>query len=301
MIVQGTLTKLLFPGLNEVFNRTVTEIPQLWQTFFNTEALTENRVRAEDFSWAGLEPPREFREAEPIPMSEINPGFTTTYVPVKYGNGYRITKEMVDDILYSGVLESLPASLVRGARHLKESLAAAVFNQGFVRNGGDGVPLFSTAHPLIGNPGVVANRFSTATPLSHTAIKEALTAMAKNLDDVGIPNPVPARYLVVPRDLEFDAKEIIGTERVPYSGDNTINALPPLEVVVWDYLDNNGDTSNWFLTAEKSQTKLKYFERYPLTQVAEDIDFNMTMKYGIYEKYVFGASDYIGTFGVLGA
>lgn len=303
MIVQGTFSKLLAPGLNDVFNRTVAELPPVWPTFFNTESM--DRAFVEDYSWAGLEGPKKFGEGESIPLSDPRPGFLTRYVAEKYGNGYRITREAVDDNLYGGVLEALPQSLVRGARAHKERIAADIFNSGFTgTGGGDGQPLFSTAHPLFGSTGgVAANRFATARPLSHSAIKDALTAAAKNVDDTGVFNPIQMKYLVVPRDLEFDAKEILGTDKVPYSADNTTNVLTNsgLTLVVWDYLDNAGDASNWFLVADKSNTRLKYYERWPLQQVAQDIDWNQTMKYGIFEKYTFGFSDFQGTFGVAGA
>lgn len=303
MITRGTFSELLAPGLNEVFNRTVNELPAVWTTFFNTESMDGAWV--EDYSWAGLEGPREFGEAESIPLNDPRPGFKTRYVATKYGGGYRITREAIDDNRYGGVLEALPQSLVRGARAHKERIAASIFNTGFTAAvGGDGQPLFSTAHPLYGaTGGVTSNRFSTARPLSHSAIKDALLAAAKNVDDTGIFNPIQMKYLVVPRDLEFDAKEILGTDKVPYSADNTTNVLTGqgLTLVVWDYLDNAGDSSNWFLVADKSNTRLKYFERWPLQQVAEDIDWNQTMKYGIFEKYAFGFSDFMGTFGVQGA
>lgn len=302
MIVRGTFSELLAPNFNEVFNRTVTEEAPVWTELFDTFPI--DRAWVEDYSWAGLEGPEEFGETEPIPLADPRPGFKTRYVPVKYGRGYRISRESLDDIQYGGVLEAMPQSLVRGARAHKEIAAASIFNLGFTNVGGDGVPLFSTQHPLFGaTGGVASNRFATARPLSHAALKDALLAAAKNVDDVGIPNPVRMTKLVVPRDLQFVAQEILGTDRVPYSADNTTNVLASqgLRVVVWDYLDNNGENSNWFLLGEKGDTKLKYFERYPLTQVATDIDWNMTMKYGIYEKYAFGFSDYIGTFGVEGA
>lgn len=304
MIVSGSFSQLLAPGLNEVFNRTVKEVESVWPLFFNTGSMGD-RAWLEDYSWAGLEGPAEFGETEPIPLADPQRGFLTRYVPRKFGRGYRISREALDDNLYAGVFEQLPASLVRGARHFKEAQAADIFNRGFTSAiGGDGVSLFSTAHPLYGQVGgVTANRFNTARPLSHAAIKDAITLGAKTLDDTGIPNGQVFQYLVVPRDLEFTAKEILGTERVPYSADNTTNVLTGqgLQVVVWDYLTNAGATSNWFLVAGKGNTRLKYFEKYPLTQVAADIEWNMTSKYGIYEKYAFGFSDFMGTFGVAGA
>jgi phage major head subunit gpT-like protein len=301
MMVSGTFSELLAPGLNEVFHTAFNEEPQQWQNFFN--ANSSERAYEEDFTWAGFEPFQEFGELEDIELRNARPGDKTRYVHRKWGLGYQLSRELVDDNMY-GNIRQFPEMLARQARHTKETVAASVFNNGFSASftGADGVALFSTDHPLRGSAGgTQANEFSTARALSHSSLKDALEILRKNKADDGTFSPLTgALTLLVPVELEFRALEILGTERVPYSADNTTNVLRDrsINVVVWPFLT---DTDNWFLLGDKSRTKLKYFERWPLAQQMEDKQANLSMVHRAFERYSFGWSHFMGTFGVEGA
>lgn len=301
MMVRGTFSELLAPGLNNVFSTAYNEVPEMWSSFFNLDS--SDRAYEEDFSWAGFEPFQQYRELEHIDLRDATPGFTTRYVHRKWGLGYQLSQELIDDNLYSNVLEEFPAHLARAGRATKEQTAATVFNLGFSagQRGGDGQPLFSTTHPLAGAAGgSQANTFTTPRALSHAAIKEAITALKRNKADDNIFSPIRPSILLVPDALEHRAMEILGTDKVPFSGDNTVNVLSQsgLQIVTWSYLS---DEDNWFLLAPKAQTKLRFFERWPLRQLMKDRDENQSMVHLAYERYSFGWSDFRGLWGVEGA
>lgn len=301
MMVSGTFSELLAPGLRKVFNRAYNEAPEMWTQFFNAEA--SSRAYEEDFNWAGFEPFQPYDELEDIQLRNAKPGFKVRYVHRKWGGGYKLSQELVDDNLYSGVIDQFPAHLARAGRATKEGVAASVFNLGFssTQPGGDGVSLFNTAHPLQGaGGGTDSNTFNTPTALSHTALKDAIVQLKRTKADDGIFSPVTPSILLVPDALKFTAQEILGTDKVPYSADNTTNVLTSegLSVVSWSYLT---DEDNWFLLAPKAQTRLTYFERWPLRHVMKDIELNQSMVHMSYERYAFGFSDHYGTFGVQGA
>lgn len=301
MMVSGSFSELLAPGLHKVFNRAYNEAPQMWQQFFNAESM--NSAYVEHFNWAGFEPFQPYEELEDIQLRNAKPGFKVRFVARKWGGGYKLSQELVDDNLYSGVIEQFPAHLARAGRATKEGVAASIFNLGFSGSqlGGDGVPLFSTAHPLQGaGGGTDSNTFNTPTALSHTALKDAIVQLKRTRADDGIFSPIVPRILLVPDALKFTAQEILGTDRVPYTDENTVNVLQGegLQIVSWSYLT---DEDNWFLLAPKEQTKLFYYERWPLRHVMEDIKLNQSMVHFAYERYTFGFSDHYGTFGVQGA
>jgi phage major head subunit gpT-like protein len=300
MMVSGSFSKLLAPGLNQVFHTAYDEAPQVWDQFFNMDS--SQRAYEEDLSWAGFEPFQNYDELEDIELRDANEGYTTKYVHRKWGLGYQLSQELVDDNLYSGVIDQFPAMLARAARATKETVAASVFNLGFTTMlGGDGEALFDTVHPLAGaGGGTAANTFSTTRALSHSALKEAITALKRTRADDNIFTPVTPAILLVPDALEHRALEILGTDKVPYSADNTTNVLTRqgLTVVPWSYLTND---DNWFLLAPKAQTKLRYFERWPMRQVMKDREENQSMVHLAYERYSFGFSDWRGTWGVDGA
>lgn len=301
MMVSGSFSELLAPGLSKVFHRSYNEAPEMWTQFFNAESSTQ--AYEEHFSWAGFEPFQPYDELEDIELRDAKPGYKVRYVHRKWGLGYQLSQELVDDNLYSGVIEQFPAHLARAARATKETVAASVFNLGFSGSqlGGDGVPLFSTVHPLAGaGGGFTSNTFATPRALSHTALKDAIVQLKRTVSDDQIFSPITPAILLVPDQLKFRAQEILGTDRMPYSADNTTNVLRDanLQIVSWSYLT---DEDNWFLLAPKSQTKLFYFERWPLRQVMKDVELNQSMVHIAYERYSFGFSDHYGTFGVQGA
>lgn len=300
MMVQGTFARLLAPGLNELFNTAYAEAPEVWTNLFNLN--TSSRAFEEDMSWAGFEPPQEIGELEQVPLRDAKPGFVTRYVHRKRGLGYQLSRELVDDNLYGNISE-FPAQLARAFRAGKEVIAASIFNLGFNATvvGGDGQPLFSTAHPLAGAAGgVQANTAGTPTALSHAALKDALIRMKRTRADDGIFSPIQPSILLVPDQLVYTAKEILGTTQIPYSADNTINVLAQesLQIVPWSYLTSE---DSWFLLAPKAQTKLKYWERWALDQIMKDIDENQSMMHMGFERYSFGWSDFRGLYGNRGS
>ncbi len=299
MMVQGTFSELLAPGLRKVFHTAYNEQPELWPMLFNRNSST--RAYEEDYSWAGFEPLQEFDELEHIQLRDARPGFKTRYVHRTFGLGYQLSRQAVDDNLYGNTKE-FPAHLARSARATKEITAATIFNLGFdsTRIGGDGQALFSTAHPLAGaGGGTQSNTFTTARALSYTALKDAITIMKRNKADDNLFAPIRPAILLVPDTLEFTAKEILGSDKMPYSGDNTKNVLTDsnLKIVSWSYLTSD---VNWFLLAPVGQTMLNYFERWPLRQFMKDREEYLAMLHLLYYRDSFGWSDFRGTFGALG-
>lgn len=301
MMVSGSFSELLAPGLDDVFHTAYNEMPQLWTEFFNVQSST--KAYEEHFSWAGFEKFQEYGELEHIDLRDAQPGYTTKYIHRKWGGGYQLSRELVEDNQYGNVVEQFPAHLARAGRATKETVLAAIFNLAFNSSypGGDGKELCATDHPLAGaGGGTGSNTFSTTRALSHTALKDAIVDMKRTKADDDIFTPIVPGFLVVPDDLEFRAREILGTDKVPYSADNTTNVLSDsnLTVVSWSYLT---DTDNWFLLAPKNQTKLNYYERWPLRQIAKDREENQSMIHLAFERYSAGWSDWRGIFGVQGA
>ncbi len=70
--------------------------------------------------------------------------------------------------------------------YTKQTKAAAILNNGFDTNydGGDGVELFSTAHPLVSG-GVNSNEPATPADLSETSLEAAVIQIAAWTDERG--------------------------------------------------------------------------------------------------------------------
>jgi hypothetical protein len=187
--------------------------------------------------------------------------------------------------------------------YTKQVKAAAVINNGFSAAyvGGDGVPLYSTAHPLVSG-GTNSNRPSTAADLNETSLEAAVIQIAAWTDERGLLIAAKPKKLIVPPALQFVATRLLETSLRVGTTDNDINALKNNGSIPEGYTINHylTDTNGWYLTTDVPNG-LKHFIRSPLENKM-DGDFDTgNVRYKARERYSFGWSDPLGTFGSPGS
>jgi hypothetical protein len=173
------------------------------------------------------------------------------------------------------------------------------FTTGF--NGGDGVPLFSTQHPLVSG-GTNSNRPSTAADLNETSLEAAVIQIAAWTDERGLLIAAKPKKLIVPPALQFVATRLLETELRVGTNDNDINAIKNNGSIPGGYTVNNylTDSNAWFLTTDVPNG-MKHFVRTPLAN-SMDGDFDTgNVRYKSRERYSFGFSDPLGMFASPGA
>jgi len=196
-------------------------------------------------------------------------------------------------------------SLARAMAYTKQVKAANTLNYGFTNSsqyyGGDGVPLFSTQHPLISG-GYNSNTPSTAADLNETSLENAVIQIAAWVDERGLLIAAKPKKLIVPPALQFVATRLLETELRVGTNDNDINALKNNGSIPEGYAINHflTDTNAWFLTTDVPNG-MKHFVRSPLAN-SMDGDFDTgNVRYKSRERYSFGWSDPLGMFGSPGA
>jgi hypothetical protein len=189
--------------------------------------------------------------------------------------------------------------------YTKQTKAAAILNNGFTNSsqyyGGDGVPLFSTQHPLISG-GVNSNRPSTPADLNETSLENAVIQIAAWTDERGLLIAAKPRKLIVPPSLQFVATRLLETELQVDTANNNINAIKSNGSIPEGYTINHflTDVNAWFLTTDVPNG-MKYFIRTPMA-TSMDGDFDTgNVRYKARERYSFGWSDPLGMFGSPGA
>ena len=188
-------------------------------------------------------------------------------------------------------------------RSTKQVKAASVLNNGFnaAYTGGDGVSLFSSAHPLVSG-GTNSNTPATAADLNETSLEAAVIQIAAWTDERGLLIAAKPKKLIVPPALQFVATRLLETELRVGTNDNDINAIKNNGSIPEGYAINHflTDTNAWFLTTDVPNG-LKHFVRSPLAQ-SMDGDFDTgNVRYKSRERYSFGWSDPLGIFGSQGA
>jgi hypothetical protein len=205
--------------------------------------------------------------------------------------------------LYDSLSSRYTKALARGMAYTKQVKAAAILNTGFTGGPtyGDGVTLFSTAHPLISG-GVNSNRPATAADLNETSLENAVIQIAAWTDERGLLIAAKPKKLVVPPALQFVATRLLETELRVGTADNDINAIKNNGSIPGGYTVNNflTDTNAWFLLTDVPNG-LKHFVRSPLAN-SMDGDFDTgNVRYKARERYSFGVSDPLGAYGSPGA
>jgi phage major head subunit gpT-like protein len=217
--------------------------------------------------------------------------------------GFSITEEAMEDNLYDSLSARYTKSLARGMAYTKQVKAAATLNNGFsaAYTYGDGVPLFSTAHPLI-NGGVNANRPTTGADLNETSLENAVIGLAAWTDERGLLIAAKPKKLVIPPALMFVATRLLETSLRVGTTDNDINALKNNGSIPEGYTVNNylTDSNGWYLCTDVPNG-MKHFVRTPLAN-SMDGDFDTgNVRYKSRERYSFGWSDPLGMFGSPGS
>lgn len=213
--------------------------------------------------------------------------------------GYAITLRAIEDNLYEQQFPASNLGLQESFNQTKEIYAAAIFNSGTTYDatvGGDGVALFSTAHPIDGT--TFANTPTTQVDLNEASLLAGLTNIKSNFrTQSGLRTPIMGKTLIVPLAMEWVAKRLTTADRRPGTADNDPNVIKgslPGGVHVWRYLTNS---RNWFIRTDY-EAGLIYLSRAAY-EMSMDVDFatdNLLVK--ARERYFFGEANPRGAYGV---
>jgi len=300
-ISRAQLLKELLPGLNALFGLEYAKYGEQHKEIYETE--TSERSFEEETKLSGFSAAPVKNEGAAIAYDNAQEAFTARYTHETIALGFSITEEAIEDNLYDSLSSRYTKALARGMAYTKQVKAAAILNTGFTAGVtyGDGVTLFSTAHPLISG-GVNSNRPATAADLNETSLENAVIQIAAWTDERGLLIAAKPKKLVVPPSLQFVATRLLETELRVGTADNDINAIKNNGSIPGGYTVNNflTDTNAWFLLTDVPNG-LKHFVRSPLAN-SMDGDFDTgNVRYKARERYSFGVSDPLGVFGSPGA
>jgi hypothetical protein len=300
-ISRAQLLKELLPGLNALFGMEYKTYGEEHKEIFETE--TSERSFEEETKLSGFSAAPVKNEGSAIAYDNGQEAWTARYNHETIALGFSLTEEAIEDNLYDTLSSRYTKALARAMAFTKQTKAAAVLNNGFSSSykGGDGVELFSTAHPLVSG-GTNSNEPSTPADLNETSLEAAVIQIAAWTDERGLLIAAKPRKLVVPPNLQFVATRLLETELRVGTADNDINAIKNNGSIPEGYTVNHflTDTDAWFLMTDVPNG-LKHFVRTPLA-TSMDGDFDTgNVRYKARERYSFGWSDPLGAFGSPGA
>ena len=300
-ISRSQLLKELLPGLNALFGMEYERYPEEHKAIFETE--TSERSFEEETKLSGFGTAPVKGEGAAIAYDNAQEAWTARYNHETIALGFSITEEAIEDNLYDSLSARSTKALARSMANTKQVKAANILNNGFSSSylGGDGQPLFSTAHPLVSG-GTNSNEPTTAADLNETSLEAAIIQIAAWTDERGLLIAAKPRKLVVPPALMFVATRLLETELRTATADNDINALRSMGAIPQGYTVNHylTDSDAWFICTDVPNG-LKHFVRAPLSN-SMDGDFDTgNVRYKARERYSFGWSDPLGMWGSEGA
>lgn len=296
-ISRSDLAKQLVPGINTIYGLEYAMVDNEHLPLFDVE--TSQRAFEEDLLMTGFEEAPVKGEGASFSYQDAQESYTSRYVMETIATGYAITEEALEDNLYDTLSKIKTKACARAMASTKQTKAAAVFNNGFSTNLGDGVPLFSASHPTVG-AGNLSNTVSA--DLSETALENAFIALANTRDDRNILLPNVPQSLHIPRQSIFIAERILKSPGRVDVADNDLNALRSMGAFPKGIFVNHRftDTNAWFIRTDVPNGT-KMFTRIPL-QSKMDVDFNTgNILYKVRERYAFGASEWRQWYGSNGS
>ncbi len=300
-ISRAQLLKELLPGLNALFGLEYARYGEEHKEIYETE--TSERSFEEETKLSGFSAAPVKNEGAAIAYDNAQETWSTRYTHETIALGFSITEEAIEDNLYDSLSARYTKGLARAMAYTKQVKAASVLNNGFSGSypGGDGVALFSTAHPLVSG-GTNSNTPATQVDLNETSLEASVIQIAAWTDERGLLIAAKPKKLVIPPALMFVAKRLLDTELRVSTADNDINAIKQMGAIPEGYTVNHflTDSNAWFLCTDVPNG-MKHFVRTPLSN-SMDGDFDTgNVRYKARERYSFGWSDPLGMFGSSGS
>lgn len=299
VITTGSITKLLWPGMNAIWGQSYKDWPRLYQDLFevsNSDKNYEEDGEVPGFGYAPVKP-----QGSAIIYDQTQQQTISRYQHVAYALGFQVTHEEQKDNLYEKKGFDGTKALSRSLRHTVEQVGANVYNRGFNSSftGGDGQPLFSASHPTMsGNQ----SNLLTAADLSEAALEDGVIQIMNAVDARNMKIAAMPESLHISTFNVFEAERILKSLLTPGSGNNAVNALRsmglfPKGAKVNPYFT---DADAYFIRTDINNGMRFFWREEP--DFAQDGDFDTSnLKYKGYQRFSAGWTDFRGAFGNAGA
>ena len=303
IITTGSLPKLLWPGLYDLWGRFYNKYEKIYPKLFNettSDKAYEEYQEVTGFTFAQVKP-----QGQSMAYDSVVQGFTTRLINTTYALGYIVTMEEIQDNLYPKESKSRTVANAFSMLQAREQNLHLIYNRAFNGTyiGADGVALCSTAHPWV-TGGTWANKPTVDADLSESSLEDALISIRGYTDAKGLFMNVKAMSLVVPRQETYNAIRLTKSVYQPGSANNDINATKWVTAVPEGFIESVYLTAPhaWFLRTDAGGDGhgLIYQNRMS-PEFAQDNDFDTkNFKAGTVERYAAGWDNPHAIFGVNG-
>lgn len=298
---------ILDPRFRKIYGEELKAIPLVGPSIFHME--TSSRNIEKDSSASGLSTLVERSEGQAITYEDEVQGFDVTYTHREFALGTSVSNKLWEDDQFRVMLRK-PANLARAKARHEERRMADVFNYSFTAGGGglstftsgDALALFSGLHTREDGGATQSN--TTTSDLKESAIESALVGLQQTLDHKGQLYDSAGDTLVVPPQLEKEARILLNTSGRVGTANNDINPYNgALKLIVWKYIGSaspGGSDTAWYVL-DSSLHQLNFFNRSDRGLEGPFYDFDTkTAKWSVDVRNSVGFSSWRGTYGSKG-
>lgn len=230
-------------------------------------------------------------------------GANKTLKPVKYGLGFSISEEAVEDGKFDFIADAV-RKMAQSAQESQEIQAMSIINNGFTtETTADGVSLFNTAHTLPSGL-TFRNKATVDADLSVTSLEAAISDFRTQfIGDSGIIKKMTPKVLLVHDSQRLYAQELLGSDLKADTADNNMNSLKGegMRVISSPHIT---DTESWYLLDDPMRTGLRIISRKPVETKAGGADVGFVSDSILYKaryREKIGAIHAYGVWGSSGA
>jgi hypothetical protein len=260
----------------------------VYKQYCKVEGMSDQYV--DDFSNGGPGLATEKAEGQALDVLSLSNGYQTRYTARKFGLIMQITEELDEDGKYNDKYVDAARRNKRAIFKTMEVDAAQMLNRAFntAYVGGDGVCLASASHTIPGG-GTFSNTLSTA----FSPSRAALIVVNQNLQLLpgwdGVTEGTTATAVVHPVAQWGAWVGILGSDKVPESGNNEINAVKGLNLKQISVPYWSASTTNWGVLTDAARLKFKV-RRKPKARTWYD-EPTEVINHGISARWARGWSD----------
>lgn len=211
------------PILNQSFDGVYDQRADEYKQIF-TEENGINRAYHEEVVLYGMGAAPVLPDGQPVTYDEGGQLYVKRYPYDVYGLAFALTKVLVEDGEHIRVGSTMSKHLAQSMTETLETVTANHLNRAFTvgYNGGDGVPLVSASHPVIG--GVQSNVLTSAA-LSQTSLEQALIQVRQAQDSRGKRIRITPKKLVVHPSNMLQAEVLLKSVLRAGTNNNDLNPI----------------------------------------------------------------------------
>jgi hypothetical protein len=288
------------PILNESFDGVYDQRADEWSRVFREEDGIPRNYHEEPVLY-GFGAAPQLPEGTPVTYQEGGVLFLKRYVYKVYGLAFALTKVLVEDGDHVRLGQVYARHLAQSLVETKELLAANVLNYAFTSgyNGGDGVPLISTSHPIVN--GSVSNQLGTSAVLSQTSLEQMLIQVRQAVDNNGKRIRLVPRQLVVAPGNIFQAEVLLKSVLRTGNANNDINPIKSIGLLDEGaaVISRLTSATAWWVQTDAPEG-MKLMMRRRLEKTMEGDFETDSMRYKATERYDIGFTDWRAMYGTPG-